>query len=234
VAQEVSSAFGRCSFPCAASISYELVRPSSPQFGAGFRADGVACCCHSLTSAENIPSSYRIGERCDARPGKPHHSRSREKPRGPSFSITTVSWCRSGPLSESQKPSLCWPFETRPERFELPTFGSVDRRSIQLSYGRLVARHRSGQARMGGPAPGKHLAPRRGPVGARPRGRGVYSRPNAVAVAGAAGEGPWTRHGALPDHNFPRRVRRERAPEPAGPGRTGPALLSPSPGGGKP
>jgi hypothetical protein len=37
---------------------------------------------------------------------------------------------------EVQKPGFAG-LLARPERFELPTFGSVDRRSIQLSYGRV-------------------------------------------------------------------------------------------------
>ncbi len=39
---------------------------------------------------------------------------------------------------------------TRPERFELPTFGSVDRRSIQLSYGRTAAQFIDGPAALDG------------------------------------------------------------------------------------
>jgi hypothetical protein len=41
----------------------------------------------------------------------------------------------SAPAGTKTKPSrgLTVPEPTRPERFELPTFGSVDRRSIQLS-----------------------------------------------------------------------------------------------------
>jgi hypothetical protein len=35
----------------------------------------------------------------------------------------------------------------RPERFELPTYGFVDHRSIQLSYGRAVLETRQTEAR---------------------------------------------------------------------------------------
>jgi hypothetical protein len=55
-------------------------------------------------------------------------------------------------IKTSKHPANSGGFVTRPERFELPTFGSVDRRSIQLSYGRLAvdSNRASPTARPGG------------------------------------------------------------------------------------
>jgi hypothetical protein len=83
----------------------------------------------------------------------------------------------------------------RPERFELPTFGSVDRRSIQLSYGREVAKCSRADPRA-----------RRDHGGA-----GTHAEP-APAVAKADGDGGngeggiRTRDRGFPPYSLSRRV----------------------------
>ena len=63
----------------------------------------------------------------------------RTPPGGPTAFPAAVARCTPRDVRGHpgrKKAPLCGAFVTRPERFELPTFGSVDRRSIQLSYGR--------------------------------------------------------------------------------------------------
>ncbi len=69
---------------------------------------------------------------------------------------------------------LLRPLPARPERFELPTFGSVDRRSIQLSYGRqrasLVGWRSADRPRRARPRLGPSLSRHRGSAFGRDRG----------------------------------------------------------------
>jgi hypothetical protein len=80
----------------------------------------------------------------------------------------------------------------RPERFELSTFGSVDRRSIQLSYGRPRASYHDRELRDEPFAEGNAVF-RSGPLVYAARyeivaGRWGYSDSRALARAEKSGE----------------------------------------------
>ena len=80
----------------------------------------------------------------------------------------------------TKKPSVWRAFVARPERFELPTFGSVDRRSIQLSYGREVAKCSREDPRARRPAQTpdrRELRPAPGPISTSKQRRGRDSNP---------------------------------------------------------
>ena len=51
------------------------------------------------------------------------------------------AWSQIGHKSSGSKKGQgckCWKVKVRPERLELPTLGSEDQCSIQLSYGRII------------------------------------------------------------------------------------------------
>jgi hypothetical protein len=93
----------------------------------------------------------------------------------------------------SRNPVLAGLLQARPERFELPTFGSVDRRSIQLSYGRRSAKSSSRRLQPASPpGKGRATAERAGFERAMPR-------PAGSALSHCASD--WARRGSSSSPN---------------------------------